>query len=216
MHKRIKRFFLIISLLLVFSAVLGAQERSRHQVRLGWGDPLFETLAFHPSLKGEYASSASIPAGFTREETFSYGYTGHIFGEYLYRCSKVVSVGVQLDVEGIFWQKANFDAAHQMVGEAVPVRNFDIDIIPTVRFTYLDTRWVRLYSGVGLGVLLAFDNAGEFGAAPTLNLNFLGVQVGKGHWGGAFELGMLNALRDSYHIYQLGTRLMSVSVYYKW
>jgi len=210
-----KRFFLIISLL-AFSVALGAQERSRHQVRLGWGDPLFETLAFHSSLKGEYASSASLPTGFTREETFSYGYTGHIFGEYLYRCSKVVSVGVQMDFESIFWKKGTFDAGHNMIGEATPVRNFDVDIIPTVRFTYLDTPWVRLYSGIGLGILLGFDNAGGFGAAPALNLNFLGAEVGKGPWGGALELGMLNAMKDSHHIYQLGSRLFSVSVYYKW
>lgn len=211
-----KRFFLIISFLLAFSFALGAQERSRHQLRLGWGDPLFETLAFHPSLQGEYPSTVVLPGDFSRTETFSYGYTGHIFGEYLYRLSKVVSVGVQVDFEGIFWKKGSFDAGHQMVGKATPVRNFDVDIIPTVRFTYFEKPWVRLYSGLGVGALLAFDNAGGFGSALALNLNFLGVEVGKGHWGGAMELGMLNAMKDSHHIYQLGSRLVSVSVYYKW
>ena len=189
---------------------------TRHTVRLGWGDPLFETLAFHASYAGTFGNPQSLPADFVRQETFGYQYTGHIFAEYLYRWTSVVSAGAQMDVEGIFWKEGSFDRYHQPTGAAVPVRSWNLTLMPTVRFTYLDKPWVRMYSGLGAGLLVAFDNQGDSRLAPAFNLNWLGIEVGKGRWGGSAELGMLNALSDTFHIYMLSSRIFSVSVYYKW
>ncbi|MBR1570663.1 MAG: hypothetical protein IJ651_08040 [Bacteroidales bacterium] len=204
-------------LLMATVPVFAAQPPSgRHTVRLGWGDMLFETLAFHSTYAGTYGAPEALPASFSRHETFDYGYTGHFFVEYLYRSSDVVSVGIQTDVEGIFWKEGDFDRYHRLQGSAQPVRNWDVIVMPTIRFTYLDRPWVRIYSGIGTGVALALDNLGGIKVAPALNLNWIGMEVGKGHWGGTFELGMLNALPDPYHIIQAGSRLFSASVYYKW
>ncbi len=211
------RQLLTIFLLMAVVPVCAAQPPSgKYMVRLGWGDMLFETLAFHSTYAGTYGTPEALPANFSRHETFDYGYTGHIFAEYLYRFSSKVSVGIQADVEGIFWKEGDFDRYHQLKGSAQPVRNWDVAVIPTIRFTYLDREWVRLYSGLGTGILLAFDNLGDSRLAPALNLNWIGMEVGKGHWGGTFELGMLNALSSPYHIIQAGSRLFSASVYYKW
>ena len=211
------RKLLIICLLTVAAPLFAAQPPvNRHTVRLGWGDMLFERLAFHASYKGTYGTPETLPATFSRHETFDYGYTGHIFAEYLYRCTAVTSVGIQADVEGIFWKEGQFDRYHQLQGAATTVRNWDIVVMPTVRFTYFTRPWVRMYSGLGTGVLFALDNQGGTKLAPALNLNWLGVEIGKGNWGGTLELGMLNALSSPYHIYQLGSRLLSFSVYYQW
>ena len=96
------------------------------------------------------------------------------------------------------------------------IRNWDLTLLATARFTYFDRPWVRLYSGLGVGALLAFDNQGGFGAAPAFNLNFLGAEVGNGPWGGSVELGALNALSNTRNIYQFFSRILSVSFYYKW
>ena len=40
--------------------------------------------------------------------------------------------------------------------------------------------------------------------------------MGKDHWGGSLELGALNALMGKDRIYMLGSRLISVSVNYRW
>lgn len=153
--------------------------RTRHQLRLGWGDMLFETLAFYPN----------------------YSYTGHIFTEYQYSLSKVTSVGFQADFEGLFHG---------------PIEDFDLSLMPTVRFTFLDSKWVDMYAGMGAGVLFAFDNVGGLEIAPVVNLNFLGVQVGKGHWSGALELGGMSSFKNESQIFLLGSRLVSVSVNYRW
>lgn len=177
---------------------------------------LFETLAFHSSYSGVYPSPQTLPEHFTRYEKYDYSYTGHYFLEYQYRFTRLISVGFQADVEGIFWKEGSFDRYHQLKATATPVHNWDLVLMPTVRFTYLEKPWVRLYSGLGAGILLAFDNQGGFKPAPALNLNLIGIEIGKGPWGGNIELGMLNALTDAFHVYQLGSRLLSVGAYYKW
>lgn len=189
---------------------------SRHTVRLGWGDMFFETMAFSPTLSTTWRNPSSLPPTYRHHETYDHAYTGHIFAEYLYRHSRVVSFGGQIDLEGIFWKEGTFDRNHDLVSPALNLRNWDLDLLATIRFTYFHRPTVRLYSGVGAGVLLAFDNQGGFELSPALNLNWFGIEVGKKHWGGTAELGMLNALSDVLRVYQLGSRLLSISVYYKW
>lgn len=188
----------------------------RHSVRIGWGDMLFETMAFGPSLNGAWVNPESLPDNYLHDEIYDMGYTGHIFAEYQYRVSKVTSLGIQADLEGIFWKEGVFDRYHNLVIPATPVRNWDLDLLLTARFTYFNRDWVRLYSGLGVGALFAFDNLGDFGVAPAFNINWIGVEVGKGPWGGSFELGALNALSNTRAIYQMFSRIFSLSFYYKW
>ncbi len=181
---------LLIAVLLAVSVVCSATEPPghRHMVRVGWGDMLFETLAFAPD--------------FDRSRL---GYTGHIFAEYQYRCTRVVSVGGQFDAEGIFWTT-----------DGSRVRNSNFIIMPTVRFNWFQREYVSLYSGLGLGLLVAADNSPAAEFAPAFNFNTIGVQAGKGHWSGSFELGALAALTGLNTIYLVGSRLFSISVNYSW
>ena len=175
-----------------------------HQVRLGWGDMMFETMAFHPGLAAD------------GNRTHHYGYTGHIFAGYAYSFRKWVSFGAEVDFESIFWKETPCDPYWSPVGDAVSVRNYNITIMPEVRFTFYDKGWVNLYAGLGFGALVAFDNNKGVEASPAFNINLFGVWMGKDHWGGALELGALNALMGGDRIYMLGSRLISVSVNYRW
>lgn len=188
----------------------------RHSFRIGWGDMLYETMAFRPKLIGTWPNPGALPDNYSHFETFDFGYTGHLFAEYQYRLTKVTSLGIQADVEGIFWKEGVFDKYHNLMLPAKSVRNWDLTLLATARFTYFDRPWVRLYSGLGVGALFAFDNDGGFGAAPAFNLNWIGVEVGEGQWGGSFELGGLSALANTRTIYQVFSRIFSVSFYYKW
>ena len=186
-------FTLLLGTVLLCQAEAKNPPLRHHQMRLGWGDPLFETLAFHEGAAAQ---------DFVRKHDF--GYTGHIFLEYEYRLNRVVSFGIQTDIEGIFWK------------EIGPSRNYDLSILPTLRLTCLNTRYVRLYGGFALGAMVAFDNAGTSEKSPVVNITPLGVQVGNGPWSGTLELGALTAIKDANHVYMLGSRLVSVSVNYSW
>jgi hypothetical protein len=188
-------FTLLLGTVLLCQAEAKNPPLKRHTVRLGWGDPLFETLAFH-----EGASPTQV--GVRRQNL---GYTGHIFAEYQYRLNQVVSLGIQTDIEGIFWKE-----------NTISSRNYDLSILPTVRLTFLNTRYVQLYGSFAAGLLVAFDNAKNAELAPVVNITPLGVQVGKGHWTGSLELGGMTSLINPNKVYMLGSRLISVSVNYSW
>lgn len=179
-----RKFFLFIVLALGIPAAVAAQEFPRHQVRAGWGDMFFESLAFPKAARAQGGK----------------GFTGHLFAGYQYQLNKVVSLGGQLDFQAI--RMADMD-------------NFDLAVMPTVRFTYLRTPWVELHSGVAVGVLLAFDNKGGAEFSPALDLNFVGIQLGNGPLTAGLDLGMLNALSGGSKIYLLGARLVSVSLNYQ-
>ena len=186
-------FTLLLGTVLLCQAEAKNPPLRHHQVRLGWGDPLFETLAFH--------EGAATQAGVRKTD---FGYTGHFFVEYQYRFNPVVSLGIQTDIEGIFWK------------ETTSSRNYDLSILPTLRLTCLNTRYVQLYGGFAAGLMVAFDNAKNKETAPVVNITLLGVQVGKGPWSGSLELGGMTSLRNANQVYMLGSRLISVSVNYSW
>ncbi len=217
--KKTLAIFLFLSVLALPSAFCQDEKPSlgnRHIVRIGWGDMIYESAVFRPNLSGMWANPDVLPADYRHDETFDFGYTGHLFAEYQYRLTTVTSIGLQADLEGIFWKKATFDRYHNQVSPTAKIRNWDLDLLLTARFTYFEREWVRIYSGFGVGVLLAFDNSGGFGAAPAFNLNWIGMEVGKGPWGGTLEVGSLNAIANKLTIYQAFSRILSFSVYYKW
>ncbi len=214
-----KRILLVVCLLAAAFASY-AQPASdfsmRHQVRIGWGDALFETLTFANTKPHIYPNPQALPENFSIREQFNSGCTGHFFVDYGYRLNKLVRLGGQLDIEGIFWEEGNFDRNHKLIGTATKVRNHNIVVLPTVRLEYLHTGIVTLYSGAGAGMLVAFDNLGGCEFSPALNLNFVGVQLGWGHWSGGVELGAMLGLSGGNKIYMLGSRLLSVSLNYAW
>ena len=122
-------------------------------------------------------------------------YTGHIFADYRYQLSKLIGLGVQTDFQGIFWKEGT-----------APSDNYDLSILPTIRFTYFRSEWVELYAGAAVGLMLAF----------VVCLNPFGVQFGKGAWTGSAEIAPLTALSGSNKIYMLGSRIFSLSINYRW
>ena len=127
------------------------------------------------------------------------GYSGHLFAGYQYNLTPVVSVGGQLDYEAIRCSDMN---------------NYDLVLMPTIRFTYLDSDWAELHSGMGVGILAAFDNQGGFEMAPAMDLNFVGVQLGQGPLRMGLDLGCMISLMNTHKIYLMGARLLSVSLNY--
>ena len=103
---------LLTILFLLLPLLSQAQSPAKHLVRLGWGDMFYESLAF---------PSAGRDLG-------GHGYTGHLFAEYQYRITRVISVGGQMDFEGIFTPDMD---------------NYDLVLMPTVRFTYLNKATFR-------------------------------------------------------------------------
>lgn len=132
---------------------------------------------------------------------------GHYGIHYYYQVKPWCQVGVKTTVEGA--KNTHYsDTLHTSV-MAVD-RFLLVSVMPSVRFTYLNRPWVRLYSGVDLGC--AFFGSGKSPSAEkgsdsdnflfAFNVTAFGVNVGKKFFG-QFEL---NAGFDSFVKVGIGAR----------
>ncbi len=211
--------FVVITLLSLFSvssfASLTDSTYLHHEVRVGWGDMLFETAVFHDSPRHFWANPEAISPEYSIMEKYDHAYTGHFFAEYQYNFKSWLALGFQVDFEGIFWKETTYDRYHSPISGTTDLKNYDLSLMPILRFTYFRGKWVNLYSNIGGGMLIAFDNQRECEIAPVFTTSLFSVSVGQGHWFGSVELGLMGALLNQQKIYMLGSRLFNVSLSYK-
>ena len=196
-------FFAATALSLMAEPTMNRRLRP-HEIRLGYGDPFFETMAWHASPMLDYG-----------EQTHNYRYTGHIFLEYQYRVNYWFSFGVQADYQQVFWDKWTYTPTEVQIESD---RYFyDISVFPTMRFTYLHTYWVNLYSGLGAGILV---NAGTekdmrgrtVAVAPVVDISLIGLSVGHDMLFGTLEFGGMFSLLNMNEIYMVDSRIISASI----
>ena len=204
-----KKSINLIALLMLTSVTLSAAPKSadnwdgrRHEVRIGYGDALFE-----------YTERYEFPA--IGRQNIDYKYlTGHIFAEYQYSWNWWCSTGLQFDYLQMGWQD-------QRETPRLNHTYWDITFLPTVRFTYYRHPWVSLYSGLGVGMTINGGTEQDLVRKtstvlyPTMNLNIFAVQVGQNGFFGTFELGAMVSLLSQHNIIMAGSRLMSLSVGYR-
>ena len=174
-----------------------------HEVRIGYGDPMFETMVWHDS-----------PTYFTLEKTMLYKFTGHIFAEYHHRPNAWFSYGGQIDYQQVWWTKEWLNSEGMF--EYMPCNFVDISVMPTIRFTFFWSEWVNLYCGMGAGLLINGGTEKDYKGrqvafAPVVDLRLLGLSVGKGMFFGTVDLGGMFSLHNINAIYMLGSRIFSAS-----
>ncbi len=162
---------------------------TRHEVRVGWGDMLYESAVF-----------------FNSSEKRDYRYTGHIFGEYQYRFNNWLSAGLQLDWEKVGWNRNEY------------FTNFCIlpDIRFTYfrknRFTIYSGLSLGLCVNGGTEVNYKGHRTE---CAPALGLTLVGGTFSLSNWFCALELGGLNALNGKNEVYLAASRIFSISIGYR-
>lgn len=185
------------------------RDQLKHEVRIGYGDPMFETMRW---------KDESIKLGIPMNARQNYRYTGHIYGEYMYRVNSWLGVGGQLDFGATTFNyntyKLNADG-NQFLASSDPRYFYDVCLMPSVRFTYFHHEWVNLYSGVQLGVGIHGDYKGRAECGAAFGLTALGVSVGREHLFGTFEFGGLSNIQSLTAIYTLWTKWFNVSVGYR-
>ena len=127
---------------------------------------------------------------------------GHYGIHYYYQVKPWCQVGIKTTVEGA--RNTRFsDTLHTSVSSID--RYLLVSVMPSVRFTYLNRPWVRLYSGVDLGLGI-FGTEGKDSSSGdflfAFNVTAFGVNVGKKFFG-QFEL---NAGFDSFVKVGIGAR----------
>ena len=183
-----------------------------HQLRIGWGDQLFETLAWY-----DQPHSTLYPESYIGQYEERYRYAQHWFAEYQYRIRYWFNVGGMIDYSGVVWDKVNRNGLGEEVSREKNCNFHNIAIMATARFTYMHSKYVSLHSGLGVGLNIntgsEIDYRGRKTAlAPALNLTVLGMSVGNEKWFGAVEFGGLYSLMNIHEVYLAGSRMFTLSV----
>ncbi len=140
---------------------------------------------------------------------YSSNYYGLYDVHYYYQINHWCQVGVKFTVEG-----SRTTIYTDTLRTAVSSINRDLifTLMPSVRFTYFNRPWVRLYAGADLGVGYLFSHTQDYAKDdperkgsnffPAFNVTVFGVNVGKRFYG-LFEL---NAGFDSFVKFGIGAR----------
>lgn len=183
-----------------------------HELRIGWGDQLFETLMWYN--KPYYTL---YPEAFIGEYEENYRYTQHWFLEYQYRIKYWFNFGALVDYSGVIWDKVMRNGKGEELNREENRHFHNIAVLLTLRFTYLHSKYVSMYSGLGAGLNINTGSETDFWGrqtvmAPALNFTVLGLSVGNEQWFGALEFGGLYSLMSSNEIYLAGSRMFTASV----
>ena len=212
---------MIFPALLMLTVSLSAKSPSadslgtRHEIRLGVGDMMFETLVWNNQLHKQYSSDP----GSRFAEKRDYWYLPHISGEYSYHILPWLSVGGIVNFQMTGWNTYVYKGNSEL--DTVTKENFfNFCIMPTARFNYFRREHVGLYSAVSVGLdINGGTEVDGFGhntvAGLAADLRFIGVTAGNGHWWGFAELGGLFALKNKNTLFLMGSELFRFGVSYK-
>ena len=204
-----KRVFFILAALLPLIATAETKEQrleSRHEIRIGVGDPFIARAWIGSGAGWGGASNYDLWArtfgqnvtdahsilkdGRVAEQRGKSHMLGHIFLEYQYRINPYIGVGLKTDMIH-FWRDWNiYNGYHERVGTATS-GEFYMDFVPMARFTFLHKEYVNLYAAAGIG----FSMGCNYNYPPTADdiwlkaeATLFGVSIGKNGFFGTVEL----------------------------
>lgn len=211
------RALILVALVVLPCAALKAEMRAsrealKHEIRIGWGDQLFETMVWRNQMPGQLNMDGTL---YYRNER--YRYTQHLFIEYQYRFTYWFSLGATVDGSAVLWNTNIYDLSGNYLASDSKHNFYNLVVMPNVRFTYLYHEYVSLHSAIGIGLNVNggtdVDIQGRHTAlAGALDLTFIGVTVGHGHWYGSFEIGGLFSMKNAGSVYMVSSKIMRASV----
>lgn len=213
-----KKIFCIVTALLCLATSVRAENKTdylnrRQEVRIGWGDQLFESLMWHNTT---YVTT-TMPAGFQRTYRENFSHDQHLWAEYQWRFSHWFSLGGMLDVSDVRWEEVTRDGTGKELSRDPKHFFYNLVVMPTMRFTYFHHEHVNLYSGLGFG--MDINGGTELGVngkktdvGMAFDLTYFGVSANYGRWFGAVDLGGLFALQNKDVIFMMSSRIINVSI----
>ena len=185
----------------------------RNELRIGWGDQIFETLMWHNPTSYIH----TMPTSYHQTYHENYRYRQHICLEYQYRFSYWFGFGVMADVSEVGWDDVVRNGQGIEQSREKGHYFYNAVIMPTVRFTYFHHPYVNIYSGLGIGMDInggTEKNAKGFktDVGLALNLTVLGFSFNYDRWFASIDFGGMYALKNVNTIFLAGSRMINVGI----
>lgn len=213
-----KRKIVILMALLAIAMGAGAENKwaylnMRHEVRVGWGDQLFESLMWHNPLY----RVRTMPASYRQLYHEDYHHDQHIWAEYQYRYKGWFSFGGMADISFVHWDDVMRNGLGEELSRDKGHYFYNLVIMPTIRFTYYHHEYVNLYSGLGVGMDINGGTERDSRGRRTVvggavNLTVFGISANYNRWFWTVDFGGMFALRDANTIFMAGSRIINVGL----
>ena len=214
----VKRCFYIFFLLCGLATTAWAETKWDHitwrnEIRVGWGDQLFESLMWH----NPTSIVNTMPATFERTYHENYHHDQHLWIEYQLRFCHWFSFGVMADLSEVHWDDVTRNGTGLEINRDPGHYFYNIVFMPTVRFTYLHHPNVNLYSGLGFGMDInggteTNDKGKTTDYGVAFNITMLGISANYKNWFMAVDFGGMYALRNANTIFMASSRIINASI----
>ena len=211
-----KKRLYIIGLLCCLSVSVIAESKwdylsQRNEIRIGWGDQLFESLMWH---NPTYITT-TMPTSYEQTYRENFSHNQHIWLEYQWRFKHWFSLGGMIDMSEVGWTDVRRNGAGAELSRSGRKYFYNLVIMPTIRFTYFHHEFVNLYSGIGIGMDInggtEKDGRGKRTAVgAAINFTVLGISANYERWFWTVDFGGMYALRDANTIFMLSSRMINV------
>lgn len=200
-------------------AVVGSAENKwthitqRNELRIGWGDQLFESLIWHDPT----SIITTMPDSYQQVYKENYSYNQHVWMEYQWRFTHWFSLGAMVDFSHVGWDEVTRNGKGAELNRKENQFFYNAVIMPTIRFTYFHHENVNFYSGLGIGLDInggtetnALGNHTDVGAA--INLTVFGISANYQRWFWTVDCGGLYALKNMNTIFLMSSRIVNVGM----
>lgn len=185
----------------------------RNELRIGWGDQLFESLIWH----NPTSIITTMPDSYQQVYKENYSYNQHVWMEYQWRFTHWFSLGAMVDFSHVGWDEVTRNGKGVELNRKEDQFFYNAVIMPTIRFTYFHHENVNFYSGLGIGLDInggtetnALGNHTDVGAA--INLTVFGISANYQRWFWTVDCGGLYALKNMNTIFLMSSRIVNVGM----
>jgi hypothetical protein len=185
----------------------------RNELRIGWGDQLFESLIWH----NPTSIITTMPDSYQQVYKENYSYNQHVWMEYQWRFTHWFSLGAMVDFSHVGWDEVTRNGKGAELNRKEEQFFYNAVIMPTIRFTYFHHENVNFYSGLGIGLDInggtetnALGNHTDVGAA--INLTVFGISANYQRWFWTVDCGGLYALKNMNTISLMSSRIVNVGM----
>jgi hypothetical protein len=185
----------------------------RNELRIGWGDQLFESLIWH----NPTSIITTMPDSYQQVYKENYSYNQHVWMEYQWRFTHWFSLGAMVDFSHVGWDEVTRNGKGAELNRKEEQFFYNAVIMPTIRFTYFHHENVNFYSGLGIGLDInggtetnALGNHTDVGAA--INLTVFGISANYQRWFWTVDCGGLYALKNMNTIFLMSSRIVNMGM----
>ena len=220
MVRRVLLLFIMCAVVVTaYAETRHERDSLRHQVRIGWGDQMFESMMWQVTdpvyvyPKTNYLDPADVTQ--SRKENFRY--FQHWFAQYEYRFNRWFGLGFMFDFSGVDWQTVTRDGYGNVINTSDRHNFYNLVMMPTCNFTYLNHKYISLYSGIGIGLNVNTGTETDIygkntNYAAAINLTLIAVSANYQRWFWNVELGGLYSMAGQNNVYMLASRMFTVSL----